>query len=492
MKITTKVILLVTALGIAHSSPLIAGGMLTNTNQSVSFLRNPAQDAAISIDGIYHNPAGVVFLEEGCHLSLNWQAVSQKRIINTTSKFLDTTLSDNKVTKEFYGKAESNFVPSILFARNKGDWSFQFNFGINGGGGKLRFDEGLGTFETAVGNIADMIKSFGGTGYSMRNYLSGEQRFYGFTAGAAYKVNPHFSIYGGIRALVGNANYHAHVEDITVTTPAGPLPFGTYLDNSVAALGGMIAAEADPTKKAVLQAKQQKIKDLNVYRNGLNLQSDQSGHGYAPIIGFDIHYEKFNFATKYEFKTKIAMRNNSTLKQALSIPELNVYIDNTDMYEDTPAFLAMGAQYSLKSNLRLSLGYHHYYDKDARKSYCYLNSDGLPIVKDSKNSDLLSHGSYEYLGGVEYDVNQKLTLSVGAQKTKYGLTDAYMSDISFVVDSWSLGFGASYKIRENANIQLALFKTFYKDFSTGEILGRSDVFTRKNKVIGIGYNISFN
>ena len=38
-----------------------AGGILTNTNQSVSFLKNPARDAAIGLDGVYSNPAGVAF-----------------------------------------------------------------------------------------------------------------------------------------------------------------------------------------------------------------------------------------------------------------------------------------------------------------------------------------------------------------------------------------------------------------------------------------------
>ena len=36
-----------------------AGGYLTNTNQNVSFLRNPAQDAIIGIAGAYANPAGL-------------------------------------------------------------------------------------------------------------------------------------------------------------------------------------------------------------------------------------------------------------------------------------------------------------------------------------------------------------------------------------------------------------------------------------------------
>ena len=30
-----------------------AGGILTNTNQNIAFLRNPARDGAIGIDGVY-------------------------------------------------------------------------------------------------------------------------------------------------------------------------------------------------------------------------------------------------------------------------------------------------------------------------------------------------------------------------------------------------------------------------------------------------------
>ena len=58
-----------------------AGGLLTNTNQSVEFLRNPARDAAIGIDGVYSNPAGVAFLCEGIHLSLNLQNAHQTRTV---------------------------------------------------------------------------------------------------------------------------------------------------------------------------------------------------------------------------------------------------------------------------------------------------------------------------------------------------------------------------------------------------------------------------
>ena len=51
---------------VLSSNAAFAGGILTNTNQSVSFLRNPARDAAIGLDGVYSNPAGVAFFPTDC------------------------------------------------------------------------------------------------------------------------------------------------------------------------------------------------------------------------------------------------------------------------------------------------------------------------------------------------------------------------------------------------------------------------------------------
>ena len=62
-----------------------AGDFLTNTNQSVLFLKNPARDAAIGLDGVYSNPAGVVFMPEGFHIAFNWQYAHQTRTITSTN-----------------------------------------------------------------------------------------------------------------------------------------------------------------------------------------------------------------------------------------------------------------------------------------------------------------------------------------------------------------------------------------------------------------------
>jgi hypothetical protein len=82
----------------------IAGGILTNTNQSVLFLKNPARDAAIGLDGVYSNPAGVAFMPEGFHVAFNWQYAHQTRTITSTNPvFALGKKNEGKTMKEFRG-----------------------------------------------------------------------------------------------------------------------------------------------------------------------------------------------------------------------------------------------------------------------------------------------------------------------------------------------------------------------------------------------------
>ena len=121
---------------------LWAGGILTNTNQNVAFNRTMARDGAIGIDGVYSNPAGVAFLDNGWHLSFNWQVAFQTRTILTTNPdFAMGMRNDGATTKKFKGEAFAPVIPSIQAAYNWGKWSLQGNFGVTGGGGKCEFDD---------------------------------------------------------------------------------------------------------------------------------------------------------------------------------------------------------------------------------------------------------------------------------------------------------------------------------------------------------------
>ena len=54
-----------TLLALSVATSAFAGGILTNTNQNIAFNRMMSRDGSIGIDGVYSNPAGVVFLSDG-------------------------------------------------------------------------------------------------------------------------------------------------------------------------------------------------------------------------------------------------------------------------------------------------------------------------------------------------------------------------------------------------------------------------------------------
>ena len=528
-----------------------AGGILTNTNQSIYFLRNPARDAAIGLDGVYSNPAGVAFLNDGWHLGFNWQYAHQTRSITSQSPLYTLGLKNNgKDTKTFEGVANAPFIPSLQAAYNKGKWSFQFNFSVPGGGGKCEFSDGLGSFETVVGAIANrlmyvsnalnsQISSLGVgvpsvTGYDVDGYMKGKQYYFGVQLGTTYKLNEHLSVYGGLRLLYGSASYEARLNNIRVMNGNSGLSLPEYFEGVIkgvsdakSVLSGLHAQVEDgitqyvngymaagmtreqamqtPEVQALTQKGQQlqaagqqlegvgdevvaSAETLAPYSNGVNLKSDQSGWGIAPVIGIDFKAGAFNLAAKYEFKTRMRMKNNSSLKEATVIAATNKFVDGTEVPEDAPALLSVGAQWSVTPDVRLNLGYHHFFDTDA---HWYQHSEKL-----------LDGGTNEYLAGAEWDITKKWQVSGGAQLTRYQLTDDYMNDMSFVVNSWSFGVGVGYQVSDKVKLNAAYFQTNYSDYDkvtperTMAGMGltmpeQKESFTRTNRVLGLGVEVNF-
>jgi long-subunit fatty acid transport protein len=229
---------------------------------------------------------------------------------------------------------------------------------------------------------------------------------------------------------------------------------------------------------AQLNATNGSLNQLQKYSEGVNLLCNQWSVGVAPVLGIDYRVGPFNFAAKYEFKTQIHMENESTVNKASEIPAVNKFRDAEKIDEDIPAQLAVGAMWNITDDIRLNLGYHHFYDKNVK---WYNNAQ-----------DKLDGGTNEYLGGAEWDVTDRLTISAGAQATRYQLTDAYMNDMSFVVNSISFGFGFNYKATDKITLKAAYFQTNYEDYD--RITSRepliSDSFTRTNRVLGIGCEVS--
>lgn len=554
-----KTKLICAALALSAAATASAGGILTNTNQNIAFLRNPAQDAVIGIAGVYSNPAGVAFMNNGFHLSLNIQNAHQTREITSTfAPFAYGAKNFGNTTKTFKGEANAPIIPSIQAAYNKNNWSFQFNFAITGGGGKCVFDDGLSSFE---GNIAllpllsqnlDVLTNELGLGslglptvsqYDMDTYMRGRQYYYGFTLGAARKLNDHWSVYLGARVLYGNSNYYGYVKNIKANINgemvSAPETFKNLSAQAAVAVGTYTemanmyqqAGDMANAAKYTQLAKDYKVKAVMLGALGsatedVTLNCDQTGWGIAPIIGVDYKTGDFNFAAKYEFKTRMRLKNRSANSEsAKNLEQLNRYTDGIEVAEDSPALLTLGAQWSPLQQLRISAGWHHYFDTDAKQF--------------DNHQDKLGGNTNEYLFGAEYDINKRVQVSAGAQFTEYDFTDSYMEDISFNVSSCSVGLGVGIKLTEKMKLNLAYFQTFYKDYKretndyynisglAGKVIGNvanellgpeaaqvavdkttalltapdpstgksmlygADTFTRTNRVFGIGLDIDF-
>ena len=463
-----------------------AGGILTNTNQSIQFLRNPARDAAIGIDGVYSNPAGVAFLNEGLHLSLNLQNATQTRTVTGIFGPFAYGEGNESSTKEFKGEAKAPVLPSIQAAYNKGKWSFQFSFAVTGGGGKCVFKNGLPSFESSVAMLPllsqnlDAVTTKMGLGslglptvdsYSMDTYMRGRQYYFGFTLGAAYKFNEHWSAYGGLRLLYGNSNYYGYVSNIRARF-SGSNDYvnasETFLSQSSAAYEAVgqysafaqnYAQAGDAAKAQECQAKAQEyavkaamLSALGNATQDVTLNCDQTGWGVAPIIGVDYKVGDFNFAAKYEFKTRMRLKNKAANSEsARNLEILDRWTDGESMPEDSPAMLTLGARWSVIPSLRLNAGWHYYFDKDAHQ---YNN-----------HQKKLGGNTNEFLFGAEYDLSKVVEVSAGVQKTNYKMTGDYMEDVSFVVNSYSFGFGVGVHLNKKMTLNLAYFQTNYSDFS---------------------------
>ena len=457
---------------IAVSTSSFAGGLLTNTNQSATFLRNPSRDAIIGIDGVYSNPAGIAFLPKGLHLSLNWQAAFQKRQITSTfPTYALNTAHPGQSTKYFEGKSTAPVIPSLQAAYVFNDrWSVSAQFAVGGGGGKCEFDNGLASFEKLVGGqMGNTIAP--GQPYTMTQNLTGEQYFYAIQVGGTYKINQNISVFAGVRGIIANCGYEGAIRNISFG--GNDAAYYAASSEQAAQAAAQYTLAGDMEKAEYFKNLATQAGTAAFLMQDYVLDCSQSGFGIQPIIGVDVNLGRLNLAAKYEFRSKIELENESqnsaNVDQAFS-----AYKDGGKVRSDIPALLTVGAQYSILDNVRAMAGFHYYFDKDAKGS-----------------ATNVSDNTWEITLGAEWDINDKFMVSAGAQRTQYGFADKDMSDMNFNIRSTALCIGAAYKLNDRVKFNLGYMHSFYEDHEVVSATGMKDLYTRKNDVIGIGVDLHF-
>ena len=438
------------------STEAMAGGLVTNSNQSASFLRNTARDAVIDIDGVYTNPAGVCFMPNGFHLGLTAQHPEQKRIVTTT--FPTLALNQNHLgesTRKYTGTASAPIVPSFQLAYVMDKLTVSASMAVTGGGGKCTFDEGIGSLAYAA--AASAIGQ-GNYVYNVDAYMRGRQFYYGFQVGAGYKVTDNLAVFAGLRTMIGSAKYTGCVKNIKYTS----------IDQTASA----------PYTAAVLDG-------INAKAEDMEMTTTQSCVGFTPVIGVDYRLnDQWNFAVKYEFRTKMNLENSSEMNKAASEqPALDKFNDKVNKYvrDDIPGTFTCGVQYSPIENVRLNAGYHFY--------------DDCNSIKYNDEQKLIDGGTQEFLFGAEWDATKLLTISAGWQNTHYDLSDAYLSDMVHNLSSNMIVCGVRLHVSEKISVDLGYMHNFY-DKRTVETqvsagVTKKDVYERRNDAFAVGVNFDF-
>ena len=440
-----KKYLILAVLAMASATVVRAGGLMTNTNYHIAFDRMMARGASMEIDAAYSNPAGLAWTKEGLQLSLNFQKPWQNR---------DIQLGDTK----YEGVASAPIVPA-LFASYKHDrWAVSSMIGIVGSGGFVKYDDGVPMFNVLLQSML-AANNIMPNQYTLDSEMKGKQYIYGGQLNFTYKLLDCLSAAVGVRANYYDGYYRGHV-----------------------------VAKDHPQLGEVAK---------------LLLDVDQKGWGFTPMVSVNYHQGPLTLTARYEFRTKVNPKNDTNVLDAglgtATIAALMAadpagaqakltalqtqlggytapYQDGVRTRYDMPALLAVAAGYEFTPKFRATLEYHFFDDKNAK------------MANDRQKE--LTHGTHEILAGVEYDINDKFTVSCGGQRTDYGLSDGYQQNTSFACDSYSIGLGGAWNINEKIRLNAGYFISIYSDYEKQASYGL-ETYSRTNNVIGLGIDYRF-
>ena len=340
---------------------------------------------------------------------------------------------DIKVGETTYeGKASAPIVPALFASYRHDRWAVSAMLGIVGSGGYVEYKQGVPMFNMLVAGMLQQ-KGLAPGSYALESEMKGKQYIYGGQVNFTYKILDCLSAAVGLRVNYYDGYYRGHV-----------------------------------------RANHEQLGQLV----NLELDVDQRGWGVAPILAVGYHQGPLTLAARYEFRTKINTENKTHTLNAPTGTEAYTaaYQDGVKTRYDMPALLAVAAGYEFTPKLRATLEYHFFDDKNAQ------------MAGDRQKE--LTRGTHEFLAGVEYDINQRFTVSCGAQRTDYGLSDNYQQDTSFACDSWSIGMGGAWNINEKIRLNAGYFISLYSDYEKVASFGK-ETFSRTNNVIGIGIDYKF-
>jgi len=475
-----KILTFIAAILIAGN--LLAGGLVTNTNQSAMFTRLQNRNASTGIDAVYYNPAGLTRLGDGLYVSINNQTIGQTKTVGNNYPYL------NGKPVDYVGKVSAPIYPGVYVAFKTGKLAFSAGFNPIGGGGGAKYDKGLPSFEMG---ISDLVPGLNGqltplagsipnvntiAGYQADIYFEGTSVYFGYQANVSYAITEALSFALGGRMVLAKNTYNGYIRNTKILAPAsygGLQSPGTYLRF----VAGLVP---EPTK-STLNGTATAIDG----KTSVEADVEQTGSGYTPIISLNFSpSDKLNLAMKYEFKTKLEL--TTSVKDGKNAG--GMFTDGGKTIADMPAMLSFGAEYKATEKLMVTASMNTYFDKNVD----YDGSATLDIPMIKKNF-------LEYGLGAEYSLSEKLRASAGWVATSTGVNSDYQNDQRYSTNTNSFGAGFGYRITSMIDLNIGGQYTMYKEGSknithllgTTSVPGITETYNKKTMIFAIGLDFTF-
>ncbi|MEA1887824.1 MAG: hypothetical protein U9N72_11510 [Bacteroidota bacterium] len=490
--------ILLTSVAICLVSGLMAGGLVTNTNQSASYTRMMCRDATVGVDAVYFNPAGLTKLGNGLHLSVSNQTIGQTKTITNDFEYLS-----GAKPVEYTGEVSAPIFPSVYAAFKLGKVVISAGFNPIGGGGGAEYATGLPSFEMPVSTLVPLLQSqlapldegvvlmgyldpyFRNVqSYSSNIEFTGSSVYYGAQVNLSYELTEMISVALGARYVLAKNTYEGSVSDVTITaapdaTTGLPSPFigtpGDYL-RAIAEHPYAVGAGASG--------------DLNLAAALVDSQTSvvadvvQQGSGITPIISVNISpIDMINVAVKYEMKTKLELE--TTVNDGKDGG--GMYVDGQKVVADMPAMLSVGASVNPLDKLLISAGVHYFFDKNN-------DYDGSADI----DVNMIDKNFIEYGLGVEYSLVGPLSVSAGYLVTNTGVNDNYQNDIRYSLNTTTFGGGVKVSVTPLIDINLGASLTTYQDggksynYDLGGIpVPVNETYDTSTWVVAVGVDLNF-
>ncbi len=375
-----------------------------------AYMGNPAQNATLTAEAAYYNPAGLIHLEDGNYMSLGGQ-------------LSNITYEMEKEEKNYKANDPMGLIPNLSYVHKNGNWAFYGNTGGAAGGPTLDYEDGVPLLDDLLGT-GPLVGGTLGNGN-----IEGKNAYAMANFGTAYRLNNEWSVAAGVKYIYAQRNIKIETSEDSTIAGRNPLD------------GSYIKVDADGTYDA-----------------------ERTAQGFGGIFGVNYRpNDRLNMALTYNTKVKLEFETEATgtnsnlgrviggLNQLDPTNALAPIGDGDKRWRDLPAELKYGVSYKMTDKWTVMGGGNYYFVSEA----------------DTDGKEGFENG-WELNIGTEYQVSERWTLTTGYNYADTGASDETFNDTEFALNSHIFTVGA--KFQQTPNLEWT-FGTMYVDYIDHEVDG---------------------